>query len=61
MTKVITLGFDEDKVILEAIQQRIDDSPHPETWLEVSVAADLPGLQARRQLQALLDRAPRGA
>ena len=56
MTRVITLGFDEDKVILEAIQKRIDDSPHPEALPEVSVAADLPGLHARRQLQILLDR-----
>lgn len=56
MTKVITLGFDEDKVILEAIQQRIDSSPDPEALVEVSVLADTAGMQARRQLQALLDR-----
>ncbi len=56
MEAVITAGFEEDRVILEAIQQRIDDSPDPSRLLEVSVLADTAGLQARRQLEALLAR-----
>ncbi len=56
MTAVITAGFEEDRVILEAIQQRLDDCEDPSRLREVSVLADTAGLQARRQLEALLAR-----
>ena len=55
MRRVIEAGFAEDKAILEAIQARIDADPYPERAVEISVAADRAGLQARRQLQVLLD------
>lgn len=56
MSAVITAGFEEDRVILEAIQQRIDDCEDPSRLREVSVLADTAGLQARRQLESLLAR-----
>lgn len=56
MRTVITAGFEEDRVILEAIQERIDGAPDPAALVEVSVLADTAGLQARRQLAALLAR-----
>lgn len=53
MDAVITAGFEEDRVLLEAIRQRIDDCPDPSRLREVSVLAGTAGLQARRQLDAL--------
>ncbi len=53
MEAVITAGFEEDHVLLEAIRQHIDDCAEPSRLREVSVLADTAGLQARRQLDAL--------
>jgi len=56
MESVAKEAFAEDKVVLEAIQQRINDSPAPRELPEVSAVADRAGLLARRQLQAYLER-----
>jgi len=40
MRSVITAGSEEDRVILEAIQQRIDDCADPAALVQVSVLAD---------------------
>ena len=56
MRMVITAGFAEDKVILEAIQRRRDEAGADESQVEISVAADRAGLQARRQAKALIER-----
>jgi vanillate O-demethylase monooxygenase subunit len=47
--------FEEDKVILEAIQRRINEAPVDTVFQEVSVIADHPGLMARRQAQRLME------
>jgi vanillate O-demethylase monooxygenase subunit len=41
-------GFDEDKVIIEAIQKVHDRDPRPTDQLEKSVKSDGPSVQARR-------------
>jgi hypothetical protein len=55
MKSVIEAGFAEDKVVLEAIQRRIDTDAFPEIAKEFSVGADRSGLMARRQAQLLID------
>ena len=54
MQTVIEAGFAEDKIILEAIQAQAESTPWPEQAVEISVAADRAGLQARRQAEALI-------
>lgn len=54
-------AFNEDKVILEAIQRTIMTDPEHLTATEVSVAADRGGFQARRIVNALLAREGRQA
>lgn len=49
-------AFAEDKEVLEAIQERINDSPAPKEMVEVSAVADQGGLLVRKQLQAFMSR-----
>jgi hypothetical protein len=47
-------GYNEDKVILEAVQQRILRDPRGIDYPEIIVAADQAAIQSRRKLQAQL-------
>ena len=49
-------GFQEDKDMLEAIQAQMLRDPRGLKFPEVMVNSDQPGVQARRQLKAHLDR-----
>jgi vanillate O-demethylase monooxygenase subunit len=48
--RITEIGFDEDKVIIEAIQKVHDRDPRPTAGLEKSVRSDGPGVEARRIL-----------
>lgn len=52
ITDVTHRGFEEDRVMLEALQRQVD--AHGGSIAEVSVLADQAGLQARRQLQMVM-------
>lgn len=54
LAELIRIAFREDKVMLERIQQAADEDPEYLNYREVSVAADRPGLQARRILMRLM-------
>ncbi len=54
--EVAGTAFQEDREILEAIQNRIDDSEDPTAMTEISAAADRGGLLARRQLQEFMSK-----
>lgn len=57
MTSLIEYGFNEDKVVFEAIEKRKDwDVVNPLPAIERSVAADKAGIEACRQLQRLLEK-----
>lgn len=53
--EVIIRAFNEDKTILEAIQQMVERDPRGMNAPEISVVADRSALQARRILKARLD------
>ena len=54
--KLSAVGFDEDKRMIEAIQQAfLRDPRDPADW-EVSVRSDTAGVQARRILQRWMQR-----
>ncbi|MBI5618291.1 MAG: hypothetical protein HY943_18570 [Gammaproteobacteria bacterium] len=51
-----TTGGAEDEMILEAIQRRRDAAGPDDSQIEISVAADRAGRQARRPARALIER-----
>jgi phenylpropionate dioxygenase-like ring-hydroxylating dioxygenase large terminal subunit len=53
LTTIIDRAFEEDRVVIEAIQRTMDRDPRRK---EVSVPADAAGVQARRALQRWLAR-----
>lgn len=53
---IIEVTFDQDKDVLESIQDTVNRSYQGGQANEVSVTSDQPGLQARRILQAMLAR-----
>ncbi len=55
LKELIRVAFREDKVMLECIQAAADADPDYLNYREVSVAADRPGLQARRILMRLVE------
>lgn len=54
LARSVAAAFDEDRVILEAIQRQIDESPDSDSWREISVKADRAALTARRILAKVL-------
>jgi vanillate O-demethylase monooxygenase subunit len=54
------VGFEEDKRIIEAIQQRLLRDPRPAAEWEVSVKSDSAGIQARRILTRWMQRETEG-
>lgn len=54
--KVVYTGFLQDKTVIEAIQKVYDSDPRPPELLERSVAADRPGVIARRIIDRWLAR-----
>jgi phenylpropionate dioxygenase-like ring-hydroxylating dioxygenase large terminal subunit len=55
MKDTVGIGFEEDKVLLELIQDRINANNHPEDAIEISIQADQPSLQTRLQAERLID------
>jgi phenylpropionate dioxygenase-like ring-hydroxylating dioxygenase large terminal subunit len=55
----IMTGFNEDKAIIEAVQQMLHRVPFSESHKEVHVRADTAGVQARRSLERWMAREER--
>ncbi len=54
MKETVSIGFQEDKVLLELIQQRLDSNQFPKDAIEMSVRSDQPSLQTRFQAERLI-------
>ena len=54
--RITNTAFDEDVVVIEAIQRVMSRDPRPSESLEISVATDVAGIQARRALKRWMAR-----
>ena len=52
--KSVTAAFDEDKHLLEKIQQQVSEDPRGLNFLEVTLGADGAGVKVRQVLQRKL-------